>query len=236
MTIGTSPTVTALEDDGTVFRTVPSDSLQGEVLAQAVHDALGDGATVNIGARNDAYGTGLASTFTPAFEALGGSVGETVLWNPDATTFDTEAQQLVGNDPDGWVFFEFTGTWPQIQPALERTGAWDPAASFGSDTFNKQTTTPVGMRGTIATVEGGTGFPYFKAKWDEGTAAGDGIEYFGSIEPQAFDNVILAFLAALQGGSSDPAVIAENLPLVANDGTQYGARSAGRRHRGGPRW
>jgi ABC-type branched-subunit amino acid transport system substrate-binding protein len=222
LTIGTSPTVTALEDDGTVFRTVPSDSLQGQVLAKAVYDALGDGATVNIGARNDAYGTGLSSTFTPAFEALGGSVAETVLWNPDATTFDTEAQQLVSNEPDGWVFFEFTGTWPQIQPALERTGAWDPALSFGGDTFNKQQTTPAGMRGTIATVEGGTGFPYFKAKWDAGTDAGDGIEYFGSIEPQAFDNVILSFLAALQGGSSDPAVIAENLPLVANDGTQYG--------------
>ena len=222
LTIGTSPTITALEDDGTVFRTVPSDSLQGEVLAQAVFDALGDGAVVNIGARNDAYGTGLSSTFTPAFEALGGSVGKQVLWNPDATTFDTEAQELVSGDPDGWVFFEFTGTWPQIQPALERTGEWDPALSFGGDTFNKQQTTPAGMRGTIATVEGGTGFPFFKAIWDEGTEAGDGIEYFGSIEPQAFDNVILSFLAALNGGSADPAVVAENLPLVANGGTQYG--------------
>jgi ABC-type branched-subunit amino acid transport system substrate-binding protein len=222
LTIGTSPTITALEDEGTVFRTVPSDSLQGQVLAQAVFDALGEGATVNIGARNDAYGTGLSSTFTPAFEALGGTVGTEVLWNPDATTFDTEAQELVAGEPDGWVFFEFTGTWPQIQPALERTGAWDPAVSFGGDTFNKQATTPAGMRGTIATVEGGTGFPFFKAIWDEGTEAGDDIEYFGSIEPQAFDNVILSFLAALNGGSSDPAVIAENLPLVANGGTQYG--------------
>ncbi len=220
-TMGTSPTVTALVDNGTVFRTVPSDALQGQVLAQVVAKALGTGAKVNIGARNDDYGTGLSGTFAAAYEALGGTVGETVLWNPEATSFDTDAQKVVSGDPAGWVFFEYSGTWPKIQPALERTGKWDAARSFGGDTFSDSEATPAGMHGTIATVKGGTGYPFFKAAWDASPITD--VKYYGSFEPQAFDDVIVAFLAALAAGSSDPAKITENVNRVANaPGTQYG--------------
>lgn len=63
----TGPDITTLEDDGLVFRTPPSDAIQGRVLADVVIEALGENATVNTGHRNDAYGQALIEEFTAAF-------------------------------------------------------------------------------------------------------------------------------------------------------------------------
>ena len=59
----TSPEITDLPDDGYVFRTAPSDALQGQVLADAVEEDLGgtDG-VVSVAARNDPYGEGIATS------------------------------------------------------------------------------------------------------------------------------------------------------------------------------
>ena len=68
----TSDEITGLDDDGFVNRTSPPDSFQGPTLANYLDQELGgaEGKTVNIGARNDAYGTGLADTFS---DGLGGA-------------------------------------------------------------------------------------------------------------------------------------------------------------------
>ncbi len=70
----TSPEITDLPDDGFVFRTAPSDALQGQVLADAVEEDLGgtDG-VVSVAARNDPYGEGIANEFTAAWEEKGGT-------------------------------------------------------------------------------------------------------------------------------------------------------------------
>ncbi len=67
----TSDEITGLDDDGFISRTSPPDSFQGPTLANLLDQELGgaEGKTVNIGARNDAYGTGLAGTFSDAWEA-----------------------------------------------------------------------------------------------------------------------------------------------------------------------
>ena len=59
-----------------------------------VDEELGgaEGKTVNIGARNDAYGTGLAETFSAAWEELGGTVGEEVIYDTELPNYDTEAE------------------------------------------------------------------------------------------------------------------------------------------------
>ena len=57
------------------------------------------GQTVNIGARNDAYGTGLAQTFSDAWEEAGGEVGEEVIYDIDLPNYDTEADQIVRREP-----------------------------------------------------------------------------------------------------------------------------------------
>ena len=73
----------------------------GRVLAQAAIGAFGKGKTVNVGARNDAFGTALKQLFVAQYKKLGGKVGETLRWNPDQANFDTEAGRLVSGNPAG---------------------------------------------------------------------------------------------------------------------------------------
>ncbi len=81
----TEDAVTDLKDNGFVNRTSPPDRFQGPALANVVEEALGgaQGKTVNIGARRDPYGTGLADTFSAAWEGKGGRVGERVIYDPE---------------------------------------------------------------------------------------------------------------------------------------------------------
>src|SRR5215207_10316932 len=81
----TSDEITPLDDDGLVNRTAPPDSFQGPTLAEAMSQAMGgaQGKTVNVGARNDSYGTGLAGTFGDAWEGLGGTIGQEVIYDPE---------------------------------------------------------------------------------------------------------------------------------------------------------
>src|SRR3954466_13535473 len=86
-----APQLTDIKDNGYLWRAYPSDTLQGKVLAQAAVEAFGNGATVNVGARNDAFGTALLALFKTEYAKRGGKIGESVSWNPTQATFDTEA-------------------------------------------------------------------------------------------------------------------------------------------------
>ena len=220
----TGPDITTLDDDGLVFRTPPSDAIQGKVLAQVVADALGEGKTVNTASRNDSYGDALVSEFTAAYEALGGTVGKNVSYNPEATSLNSEAQQIVEGSPDGWVIIDYTGTWPKLGPALVRTGKWDPAKTFTGDGLRsteltkdvgKETTE--GIRGTVPTSLDAPAGEAFDALWKKEIA-----EPRQTYDAQNFDAVMLLALAAAAAGSTDGADIAGKLAEVSGPpGTKY---------------
>lgn len=68
----TSPAITGLKDKDFLFRTAPSDSFQGKILAQAV---LEQGIKkVALTYVNNDYGKGLADNFRAAFKAGGGTI------------------------------------------------------------------------------------------------------------------------------------------------------------------
>ena len=71
------------------------------MLAQAAVGAFGRGATVNVGARNDAFGVALRKLFVAQYTKLGGKIGAQVSWNPTQATFDSEAAKLVAGNPKG---------------------------------------------------------------------------------------------------------------------------------------
>src|SRR5919198_1679077 len=153
----TSDEITGLDDNGLINRTAPPDSFQGPTLADAIEKDLGSakGKTVNIGARNDSYGTGLADTFSAAWEDAGGKIGQTVIYDPTAASYDSEAQKIVSGNPDAVVIIDFPETFVKVGPALERTGSWDPKKAFGTDGLASSslpkdggTSTVEGFRGT----------------------------------------------------------------------------------------
>ena|SRR5437870_91218 len=70
-----------------------------------------------------------------------------------------------------------------------------------------------GMRATQANASAGASFPGFKALFE--TDAKQRVK-FQPFVAEAFDSVFVAFLAALEAGSSDPAMIAQHIVSVTN--------------------
>ena len=110
--VGTSMRLRTIKDQGTVFRTVPPDSLQALALVAAVIDKLGsaDGKLVSVVYRNEPYGEGLAKGFAAGWQAKGGKIQGPVVFDPAQATFDSEAGQIVANNPDAYVIIDYPDT------------------------------------------------------------------------------------------------------------------------------
>jgi ABC-type branched-subunit amino acid transport system substrate-binding protein len=214
----TSDEITGIDDDGLLNRTAPPDSFQGPTLANTMDAALGgaNGKTVNIGARNDSYGTGLAGTFGDAWKELGGTVGQQVIYDPEQPSYDSEAAQITSGNPDAFVIIDFPETFVKVGPALQRTGNWDPSKGWFTDGLasgdvpeSVDAQVIDGMRGTAP------GSP------DKGEASTAFDDLYTSSDPkdvdrqvfdtQNFDATILCYLAAVAAGSTDGKDMADKL-------------------------
>jgi len=223
----TSDEITGLDDEGFVNRTSPPDSFQGPTLANFLDEELGgaEGKTVNIGARNDAYGTGLAETFSAAWEGLGGSIGEEVIYDIDIPSYDTEAEQITSGSPDATVIIDFPETYNKVGPALVRTGNYDPGTTFVTDGLitdlaDAGEEAANGLRGTAP------GVPDDETQaeaFDEAYKAFDPTDVDRlTFDAQNFDAVVLCYLAAVAAGSTEGADLAETIQTVsAPEGDPY---------------
>ena len=223
----TSDEITGLADDGFVNRTSPPDSFQGPTLSTyLVEEALegAEGKTVNIGARNDAYGTGLAQTFRDSWEEAGGEVGEEVIYDIDLPTYDTEAEQIVSGNPDGIIIIDFPDTFNKVGPALVRAG-FDPSTAFVTDGLitdlaDAGEEAVNGLRGTAPGVpDDETQAKAFDAAYK--AAEPKDVDRL-TFDAQTFDSVVLCYLAAVAAGSTDGADIAPEIgPVSGPPGDQY---------------
>ena len=209
-----APQLSSIADNGYLWRVYPSDTLQGKVLAQAAVDAFGKDATLNVGARNDAFGTALKALFVDQYKALGGKVGVNISWNPDQANFDSEAQQLVAGNPAGWIIIDFPETFQKFAPSLVRSGKWSAAKTLMTEALRNASVLDaigspvVGLRGTAASAAGGPAGAAFAALWK---ASVKGAKPYTGFEGTAFDAANVAFLAALRGCSASPPKLKANL-------------------------
>jgi ABC-type branched-subunit amino acid transport system substrate-binding protein len=217
---GTNSALTKLNTSqpSIVWQPVAADDAQGRALAEIIADALGPKAKINVGARNDAYGSSLAAVFKEAWTKQGGSIPQYVIYNQQQPTLESEAQQLVDGSPDGWLFIDFCQTFEKLAQPMIRTGKWDAAKSFGSDTLNDCATRGSknypGMRATQANASSGASFPAFKALFAKNAKQGIAFQPFTA---EAFDSVFVAFLAALEAKSAKPIEIAAHVVDLTND-------------------
>ncbi|HSP53330.1 MAG TPA: ABC transporter substrate-binding protein [Cryobacterium sp.] len=115
----TSPDFTTYADKDLYWRTAPSDLLQGEVLGTQIAD---DGnSTLGLIVLNDAYGTGLATATTEAFEAAGGEVVATSLFNEGDSNFAAQISEVTAANPDAIALITFDQA-KVITPALVGSG------------------------------------------------------------------------------------------------------------------
>ncbi|MFC6835372.1 ABC transporter substrate-binding protein [Halomarina ordinaria] len=210
----TSPDITDLEDEGLVYRTPPADNIQGPVLAQVAADE-GASTASTIFVNND-YGQLLSETFSEAFESeQDGTVQQTVSLQPGQSSYSSQLQQALGDDPDLLLviaypesgiqlFRDFYSGFDTDLPVLVTDGLRDGTlpTEVGNEMANVQGTAPSAD---------GPGRDFFTQRWEE--------EYDGSpgvFTAQAYDATAVLLLAQAAAGEADGAAIAEQMQTVAN--------------------
>jgi branched-chain amino acid transport system substrate-binding protein len=212
----TSAAFTGYEDNGLYWRTAPSDVLQGEVLGNLI---AADGAeTLGMIVLNDSYGTGLACFAKDAFEAAGGEVVATSLYNTGDTNFSSQVEDVLAADPDAIAlitFEEVTTIIPELvgadYPADQLYFVDGNLKNFGAD-FDEGTLE--GAKGTYPAVDPASIAEFrdsLQAYWTgKGNATLEDFTY----APESYDAVILLSLAALEAGSTAGPDVAAHLQSV----------------------
>lgn len=209
----TSPLITSLADNDTVYRIPPSDALQGRLLAERVWAEGHTSAALFI--RDDAYGQGLAVAFKLRYLELGGSIhAEAVAPASKQSGFSAEINTLYASGtPPVLMLFSFAEAGIGlvrdillVKGSLPRLYAVD--AIMTPETFNNAPVQMAGMRGVSSgTTIDSPEFQYFAEAFTRatGTAPSSG---------ETYDAVYLVALAMAQGGSNDRASVLANLRAV----------------------
>jgi ABC-type branched-subunit amino acid transport system substrate-binding protein len=206
----TARSLTLLEDDDFVFRTAPSDSFQGVVLADLAWE-LGyrNPAVLFI---NNTYGQGLAEQFAESFAALGGTV-TAVAHESGQPSYASELARASANGPDVLVAISYpVSAGVYIREAID-SGAAD-SFLFVDGSRSEDLIAAVGaedLEGAYGTAPG--------AIDNEGTQRFDAeyAEYSGEsgiFLRESYDAAILFALAAEAAGSDDPVAIRDALRTV----------------------
>jgi ABC-type branched-subunit amino acid transport system substrate-binding protein len=223
----TSDEVTAIADKGLLNRTVTPDSLQGPALVDAIDQGLGGlrGRVINIGARNDGYGTGLLESFSAALQHRGGRIGQRVVYAPKQPSYDAEAGKLAQGRPDGWVIFDFPDTYSALSRSLVATNLWDARQTWVTDSLASPdlpgqagVEETEGLRGTApGTPSRGRAADAFATLFASGSGPDE-----QRFDAQTFDAVVLCYLSAVAAGSTDGAKMAAKVRAIsAPPGRKY---------------
>lgn len=221
----TNPLMTNLPaDEGKdfLFRTCPSDALQGVVLAQLAIDEGYE--TASVLWVNNSYGEGLMEQFKTSFEHRDGEVTADVPHAEEAApTYVTELQQVMEGDPDVMVALAYPGQatiylkeffeagYDETTDLLfvDGTKSIDLPTEVGADLL-------AGYKGTAPGSVGGEPLDIFNADYEA---------KYGEVPPLPFmtnfyDAVIVAALAAVKaeadGVEINPVNIRDRLREVAN--------------------
>jgi branched-chain amino acid transport system substrate-binding protein len=209
--------LTKAEDLGYVFRVVPPDPLQAHALVELVDDKLRGGARgkkVNVGATKSTYGADLMKEFEDAWTGKGGRIGEQVTYQATQATLAPEVEKLASGDPDAWIFFDFQDTYARVAVDLtaQKSAKFVPRKAFGTDSLAnpRLVSTPSvsnGLRGVaISAPRQGQAAEEFDRRF---TARGPVKRQ--NFDAQAFDSVVLCYLAAVAAGSTKGEKIADEI-------------------------
>jgi branched-chain amino acid transport system substrate-binding protein len=229
MTMMPTATSTALRqtnDNHTIFRTAPPDSLQARALVTAVKQFVGNprGKTVSLGYLNLPYGTGIRDVFSAAWKKLGGKV-VTVGYNQDQPSYDSEAGKLVAANPAAFVIADYPDPFDKVASALLRTGQFSSKKLFVSDALAvdpiPSTIPAAALDGAHATEAGSPATTKVAKAFNRLYRTTSGPKS-GSLLANSFDSGILCGLAAVAAGSTDAAKITAQLPKIAGpSGTPF---------------
>jgi ABC-type branched-subunit amino acid transport system substrate-binding protein len=209
----TSPDITDLDDNNLIWRTPPSDALQGQVLAQVATENEGaeTAATMYV---NNAYGQALSNSFVSAFD---GTVQNEVSFPKGASSYSAQLSQALSDDPDivvvvGYpesgvqLFRDYYSGYDGSTPFLVTDGLQD--SDLPSDVGNAMTN----VQGSAPSASG-PGRDFFTTEYQNEFDAEPGV-----FTSQAFDATAVCLLANAAAGENSGPAIAEQMGAVANPG------------------
>ena len=212
----TSPALTVVDDDDTLFRTTISDAAQGVILAELARE-LGFGSACVMYV-NNAYGQGLNDSFKANFEAEGGTVQVEVPHEQQQPSYASELSTCTEGGPDvvaAISYPESAGVY--FREALESGNVDQFIFTDGpkSDTLFEELGWEnfEGMYGTSpGSVDSSVGQAFGDAFADE----------YGELPPlpflrETYDAVYLIALAAEKAGSTDRTEIRDALRDISNE-------------------
>jgi ABC-type branched-subunit amino acid transport system substrate-binding protein len=212
----TSPVITDLEDNGYMFRTVPSDALQGVVLGNLAYDK--GMRNVSIMYVNNAYGEGLATEFAKQFEKRGGTVPSSLPYEKGKASYrgelgkaakgDAEALAVIGYPENGTTILRQALEEGYFRKFVFTDGMKAPevAKNIGGGYLD-------GSVGTAPTAPEGTDAKaHFQKAYEEA---------YGELPPKpfidtAYDAAYLMALAIQKAGGTDGEKVRNALHEVAN--------------------
>jgi ABC-type branched-subunit amino acid transport system substrate-binding protein len=211
----TAPDFTTYEDDGYYFRTAPPDTGQGPLMAEEI---VNDGAeNVVVIARADDYGQGFADQVANALEEQGATVAETIIYDPEAASFDAEVQQATAANADAIALIAFDEGGQILQGLIEAGSGPGEIAIYGGDGLASNTLWEQVDPNDEAVLEGmKVTAPGADAEYnDRLSEITDGDTTFGG---QAYDCVVAIALAAQAAGSTEPSDFVNELRNVVGEG------------------
>ena len=210
----TSPAISDVDDNDLLFRTVPSDSYQGESMAKLL---MSKGiTTIAITYINNDYGKGFADALEDSYTALGGKVTANQAHEDGKADYRAEIGSLASSGAEHLVVLGYADGSGQtiIRQALE---GGDFTKFIGGDGMLSQSLIDgIGaedLEGMIITSAGsleGQGKDNFEAMWKA-----DGFDD-SPYAPQAYDATFLLALAMEKKGNAEREGMSEALRAVAS--------------------
>ncbi|MDQ0316965.1 ABC transporter substrate-binding protein [Amorphus orientalis] len=212
----TSPTITTLNDNGYLFRTVPSDAFQGIALAKLVNEK--GVKNVSIIYVNNAYGQGLADAFEKAYTGeQGGTVSEKIPFEQGQASYRGEVQRADSGDAEALLLIAYPENGTVILRQALEGGHFDKfiftdgmkapevIEQIGAQYMN-------GSYGTVPQSPESAGLKAFQEAYEQKYGEVPPLPYIDT----AYDATMLIALAAVKAGSNDRTAIRDALVEVAN--------------------
>lgn len=207
-------------DNDLVFRTVATDALQGRMLATLAAERRGADIAATL-YRDDTYGSQISAGFAAGFEeSHGGTVTDTVAFEPGADSYAEAVEQALAGAPDLVVLIGYPSSGAQLCNDLYAAADPDDLSVLVSDGL--QTSSLPGQVGQDLTGVGGTaptdegsGLAAFRSAYGSGAGTDSGS---GSYVRQAYDAAATLVLANAAAGENDGRAVRDQMRAVTDEG------------------
>ncbi|ELR69515.1 branched-chain amino acid ABC transporter [Fulvivirga imtechensis AK7] len=220
----TSPAVSALQDRGLIFRTCPSDAVQGKQAAAFCYSDLGSQKAAVL-YHDNFYGRTLQETFAREFEEAGGMILNAVRINPHINIDDYDMgdklDSLLMGKPDVIYVISLAKSFSAISHQMARKKVFSDGYRPVIVMSDGATGEDLAQMGNLEVLNGMYGFylPFtgnekFAAKYEQKYAQ----KPLSLAAEYTYDIVYLMALAVMNANSTDPLLVSLHLQMVATKG------------------